>query len=146
MSEPTVTLTDEQWQAYMLAAEDLIESRRQAGTLLSSFDVLAGASLLYFHTNNSTHFPARWAFAGLRPGSLPDGVMELAERLDRQYREAITILDTIDELEEEAKELTKSTQQLTKSTQQLTNTVNKSLDKVRAAMATQRDAPPSHQK
>jgi len=101
MDEKTVEkieLPDEFWQAYAQRVEELIESRQRTGSLLSTFDLVAGASIIYFTTGNNNKLPAKWVFAAVRDGLLPDGLMEQAARLDgrlSELRESLSNLDDV---------------------------------------------------
>lgn len=96
-------------EAYYQAVMDLIEKRRQNGVLLSSYDLVAGASLIYFLTNNQLQMPASWALSSLRDGLLPDGLLEKARWLDKQYQE---FSDALLDFEQKAQAMSNAHQHL----------------------------------
>lgn len=93
-------LTPEQWIAYLDRVEQLLEERRRNGSLLSSFDLIAGASILFFASGNNAKMPAKWVFAGVRDGILPDGILEKAQRLEQRLKDMEVQLQDVDELAE----------------------------------------------
>jgi hypothetical protein len=101
MDNQKIEITDEQFAGYIRRVEELIESRRRNGTLLSTFDLIAGASLLFFFTGHNDKMPAKWVFAGVRDGLLPDGILEQSQRLDTRLQKTSQALDTFDSLVDE---------------------------------------------
>lgn len=117
--------TEEQWQAYTDSIEALVESRRRHGSLLSTFDVIAGGANLFFATGQHTRIPAKWVFAGVCDGLLPDGILEVSMRLDTRLREANDFLNEFENLEEEVNTLRDEVTSLRRKVSQTLQRVNK---------------------
>ena len=117
MTETTVTplieLSDEFINAYQERVEELIADRKANGALLSTFDVIAGASLIYFLTGNNNKMPAAWMFAALRPGTLPEGALEELQTLHNQLAELRTALQNAEEWLEDLAEMETAANQIT---------------------------------
>lgn len=103
----SLELTDDQWNAYTDRVETLIAARKQSGTLLSAFDLLAGAALLFAVTGNMNKMPAAWVFAAA-DDSLPDGLLDVAAHIDQRVSDATYALGQFDELCEEVDNLRQS--------------------------------------
>jgi hypothetical protein len=123
-------LTDEQWQAYYAAVEAMMQKRKQNGTLLSAFDLIAGASLIFFLSGNNTAMPAKWVFAAVSDGMLPDGVMEEVEKLNFRIREVQYQLDLIEELSEQAQQLSKEIEVIRAKTKKMATASIKSMQAI----------------
>lgn len=98
-------MTQEQADAYAARVEQLLSSRQDSSTLLSSFDLIAGASLIFFASGNVKYMPARWVLAGIREGLLPDGLLEQAMSLDRKLSDAREALEPIEDFAESIQDI-----------------------------------------
>ena len=98
---PKIDFGEEFWQAYYLAVEGALDARKQNGNLLSTFDLIAGASVIFFLTGNNDKMPAKWVFAAVSDGMLPDGLLDEVQRQSIRLREATSIIDSLDEADEE---------------------------------------------
>lgn len=96
-----IEMTDEQYKAYVAYVEDTLEKRRRNGVLLSSFDLIAGASALFFATGNNRRMPAHWVFAMVDDAWLPMGLLEEAQKAKQALDDLQLIVDSLDTTIEE---------------------------------------------
>jgi len=88
--------SDEQYKAYVAYVEDTLERRRRNGVLLSSFDLIAGASAIFFATGNNSRMPAHWVFAMVKDDWLPMGLLEEAQQAKQALDDLKLIIDSLD--------------------------------------------------
>lgn len=98
-------MTDAQLDQYAVTVDDIIRRRKQAGTLLSVFDLVAGAMTVYFMAGKADKIPAAWVFGMMRPDLLPQGVLDDAQDLERQMREISEAMHEIEDLAEDVASL-----------------------------------------
>lgn len=114
-------LTNEQWAAYVEAVDVLVERRRREGALISIFDLIAGASLLFFASGNNLRMPIKWVIAAVRHDLLPESLETEVANLRQQIDDladmkagAVEMLATMHQLSVSAQALNLSIRELQK--------------------------------
>jgi hypothetical protein len=134
--EMKIELTDEQIAEYVKEVDQLLERRKKEGTLLATFDLIAGAALIFFLSGHNNKLPARWIF-GAYDGSLPDGLLEKIQQAESDLREARDMLSDMDDLLDSVDDMRVA---LKKLNGQVDLALKKAKYKVEAAKAIQKDA------
>jgi ribulose kinase len=127
---PVPVLDDAFLDAYAQRVDQLIADRKQQGALLSTFDLIAGAALIYFAAEKQMKLPAKWIFGAFREGMLPDGIMDEAGRVAHRIRETDDTIDMMQTLVDEADDLSREVIALREETKKLRNKVNATVRKL----------------
>lgn len=107
-------LTPEHLEEWRNTVENLIEARRQAGSLLSVMDVIATGATLYAVSNNLLYVPASWIFAWQREDDHPSGLAEEVSKIRRAVKELDEIMAELAAMQKSLEDLGDKRRQILK--------------------------------